>query len=188
MPPHLKKLINQARLENGTYEQIVTQLEKKLELNGLEAPDELQVNTVSQLPTHTHVDTPKSNGHHCKKNGTLEKSVSLVQKNSDNKLKLLKTTLETKTLAPRTLTHTATSTTTTTTTKTVSEQIQSHKPFTNPVSHVKKQSIPQTNAILEPMQPIDRLPGTEDRKKRKRSKKEPIKVTLLKLLKLQPKI
>ena len=40
MPPHLKKLINQAHLENGTYEQIVTHLERELELNSLEYPDE----------------------------------------------------------------------------------------------------------------------------------------------------
>ena len=40
MPPRLKKLINQAHLENGTYEQIVTHLQRELELNGLEAPDE----------------------------------------------------------------------------------------------------------------------------------------------------
>ena len=39
MPPHLKKSINQAHLENGTYEQIVSHLEKELELNGLEAPE-----------------------------------------------------------------------------------------------------------------------------------------------------
>ena len=35
MPPHLKKSINQAHLENGTYEQIVTHLERELELNSL---------------------------------------------------------------------------------------------------------------------------------------------------------
>ena len=46
MPPHLKKSINQAHLENGTYEQIVTPLEKELELNSLEYPDETQMNTV----------------------------------------------------------------------------------------------------------------------------------------------
>ena len=40
MPPHLKKSINQAHLENGTYEQIVTHLEKELELNSLEYRDE----------------------------------------------------------------------------------------------------------------------------------------------------
>ena len=32
MPPHLKKSIHQAHLENGTYEQIVTHLERELEL------------------------------------------------------------------------------------------------------------------------------------------------------------
>ena len=47
MPPHLKKSINQAHLENGTYEQIVTHLERELELNSLENPDETQMNTVT---------------------------------------------------------------------------------------------------------------------------------------------
>ena len=42
MPAHLKKSSNQAHLENGTYEQIVTHIEKELRLNGLEVPDELQ--------------------------------------------------------------------------------------------------------------------------------------------------
>ena len=46
MPPHLKKSINQAHLENGTCEQIVTHLERELELNSLEYPDETQMNTV----------------------------------------------------------------------------------------------------------------------------------------------
>ena len=39
MPPHLKKSINRAHLEIGTYEQIESHLERELELNGLEAPD-----------------------------------------------------------------------------------------------------------------------------------------------------
>ena len=47
MPPDLKKSINQAHLENGTYEQIVTHLERELELNGLEYPDEAQMNTLT---------------------------------------------------------------------------------------------------------------------------------------------
>ena len=47
MAPHLKKSINQAHFENGTYEQIVTHLERELELNNLELPDETQMNTVT---------------------------------------------------------------------------------------------------------------------------------------------
>ena len=46
MPPHLKKSINEAHLENGTYEQIVTHLERELEINSLEYHDETQMNTV----------------------------------------------------------------------------------------------------------------------------------------------
>ena len=37
-PPEVKKAINQAHLENGTYEQIVTHLEIELEPNVSEAP------------------------------------------------------------------------------------------------------------------------------------------------------
>ena len=80
MPPHLKKSKNQADLQNGTYEEIVTHLEGELELNGLEAPDELPLNKVSQQPTNTNADRPKPTCHHCKKTRTLQKSVSLVEK------------------------------------------------------------------------------------------------------------
>ena len=47
MPAHLKKSINQAHLENGSYEKIVTHLERELELNSLEYLDQTQMNTVT---------------------------------------------------------------------------------------------------------------------------------------------
>ena len=46
--PRLKKSINEARSEKATYEQIVSHLERELELNGLEAPDGMAINTVTQ--------------------------------------------------------------------------------------------------------------------------------------------
>ena len=46
-PPQLKKSINQAHLENGTYEKIVTHLERELGLNSLEYLDETQMNTLT---------------------------------------------------------------------------------------------------------------------------------------------
>ena len=53
MPPHMNKSMNQAHLENGTFGQIVTHLERELEVNGLEAPDEQQIKHCE--PTcHTH--------------------------------------------------------------------------------------------------------------------------------------
>ena len=66
---------------------------------------------------------------------------------------------------------------TTTTTETVTEPKESQELFTHPVRHVARQTIPQTNVIMEPMQQKHRLPGREDRKDKIRSKKEPIKMT-----------
>ena len=80
MPPHLKKSINQAHLENGTYEQIVTHLERELELNGLDAPDEQPINNVSQQPTNTNADRPKPTCHHCKKPGHYRNQCRLLKK------------------------------------------------------------------------------------------------------------
>ena len=63
MPPHLKKSINQAYLENGSYEQIVKHLEREMELNGLEA-DEPSVKTqmtVTKKGQKTDKPTKKQN-------------------------------------------------------------------------------------------------------------------------------
>ena len=80
MPPHLKKSINQTHLQNGRYEQIVTHLEQELELNGLEAPDELPINNVSQQPTNTNADRAKPTCHHCKKPGHYRNQCRLLKK------------------------------------------------------------------------------------------------------------
>ena len=80
MPPDLKKSINQAHLENGTYEQIVTHLERELELKGLEAPDEIQINTVSQQLTNANADRSKPTCHHCGKPGHYRNQCRLLKK------------------------------------------------------------------------------------------------------------
>ena len=69
MPPDLSKSINQAHLENGTYKQIVSHLEKELELNGLNAPDELSKNSVTQQATQHNSEKPRPTCHHCEKSG-----------------------------------------------------------------------------------------------------------------------
>ena len=79
-PPILTESINQAHLVNGTYEQIVTHLERELELNGLEAPDELPINNVSQQPTNTNADRLKPTCHHCKKPGHYRNQCRLLKK------------------------------------------------------------------------------------------------------------
>ena len=83
MPAHLKKSINQAHLENGTYEQIVTHLERELELNGLEAPDEMQLNTVMQQDTQHNSEKPKQTCHHCKKPGHYRNQCRQLKREKD---------------------------------------------------------------------------------------------------------
>ena len=57
LPPKLKRSVNMARLENATYEEIVTHLERELELNGLEEGDDIHVPTMSTAPTATRPGT-----------------------------------------------------------------------------------------------------------------------------------
>ena len=46
LPPKLKRSVNMARLENGTYDEIVAHLERELELNALEESEELPMATM----------------------------------------------------------------------------------------------------------------------------------------------
>ena len=50
LPPHLKRSLNLAYLENSTYEQIVAHLESELELSGLENDEELTIPTMTAVP------------------------------------------------------------------------------------------------------------------------------------------
>ena len=75
MPPHLKKSMNQAHLEIGTYEQIVTHLGRELQLNGLEAPDELQIKTVSHKTVNAKADRTKPTCHYCENQDIVKISV-----------------------------------------------------------------------------------------------------------------
>ena len=83
LPPHLKKSIYQAHLENGTYEQIVSHLERELELNGLEAPDEMPINTLTQQAPQQNSEKPKPTCHHCKKPGNYQNQCRQLKREKD---------------------------------------------------------------------------------------------------------
>ena len=50
VPPKLKRPVNIARLENATYDEIVTHLDRELELNGLEEGDNIPIPIMSTAP------------------------------------------------------------------------------------------------------------------------------------------
>ena len=72
LPPHLKRSVNLAYLENGTYDQIVAHLERKLELSGLENDGELTIPTMTAVPPNDNqqnTEQTKIVCHYCKKPG-----------------------------------------------------------------------------------------------------------------------
>ena len=80
LPPKLKRSVNMARLENATCEEIVTHLERELELKGLEEGDDIPVPTMSTAPTATRPGTglfssgidPSITCNYCKKPGHVK--------------------------------------------------------------------------------------------------------------------
>ena len=57
LPPQLKQSLNLAYLENGTYDQIVSHLEREIELSGLENDGELTLPTLTAVPQLTNNKT-----------------------------------------------------------------------------------------------------------------------------------
>ena len=72
LPPHLKRSLNLAYLENGTYDQIVAHLERELELSGLENDGELTIPTMTAVPpndSQQNTEQTKTVCLYCKKPG-----------------------------------------------------------------------------------------------------------------------
>ena len=72
LPPHLKRSLNLAYLENGTYDQLVAHLERELELSGLDNDGELTIPTMTAVPPNDNqqnTEQTKVVCHYCKKPG-----------------------------------------------------------------------------------------------------------------------
>ena len=72
LPPLLKRSLNLAYLENGTYDQIVAHLERELDLSGLENDGELTIPTMIAIPPNENqqnTEQTKIVCHYCKKPG-----------------------------------------------------------------------------------------------------------------------
>ena len=183
MPPHLKKSINQAHLENGTYEQIVSHLERELELNGLEAPDEMQLNTVMQQDAQQKSEKPKPTCHHCKKPGhyrtqcrQLKPEKEQVHNNTTIQI-VLKITKTTMVVPKQTLTPTRKHHSQTRQTIQIIKETENIDLSLNPVRHVAEQTTPQRDDTLEQTHRTDRLPVIDGRKDKTKPNREILEIT-----------
>ena len=94
LPPKLKRLVNMARLENGTYEDIVAHLERELELNALEESDELSIATMASSSSKSRnllsngIDTNKNNQcSYCKAEHHFWKNCPKLKKEKESEAK-----------------------------------------------------------------------------------------------------
>ena len=90
LPPKLKRSVNMARLENGTYEEIVAHLERELELNALEESDDLPIATMTSASTSNNnllsngINTNKdAQCSYCKATGHFYKSCPKLKKKKE---------------------------------------------------------------------------------------------------------
>ena len=90
LPPKLKQSVNMARLENGTYEEIVAHLERELELNALEESDDLPLTTMASASTSNNnllsngINTnKKAQCSYCKATGHFYKSCPKLKKKKE---------------------------------------------------------------------------------------------------------
>ena len=167
--PHLVKSKNKAQLENGFYEKIVSRLERGLEFNGLEATDELQTNTVTQYTTKPYPEIPMPKFDHCKNPSFYRTQCSQLRrgknetesnKKSAGKNRETSKSGQTNCNPNKNIPIKATSKTQTTK-MTENKELSTH--LAGPAA---KLTAPQLNAILEPMNQIGLLLGTENRRDR----------------------
>ena len=90
LPPKLKRSVNMARLENGTYEEIVPHLERELQLNALEESDDLPMATMASASTSKNnllsngINTNKdAQCFYCKATGHFYKSCPKLKKKKE---------------------------------------------------------------------------------------------------------
>ena len=148
LPPYVKKSKNQAHSEKGSIEEIVTHLENDIELNGLEAPGELPINTVSQHATNTNTDRPKPTRHYFEKPGHYRNQCHQLKRQNELAGGIPNSSAKGSSGTSNSLSNNDSNNKNN---KTKTEQKKGQKLFTQPKRHAEKHSSSLKNYTLEPM-------------------------------------
>ena len=90
LPPHLKRSLNLAYLENGSYHQIVAHLERELELSGLKKDEELTIPTMTGVAPNDNQQNTEHNKnvcHYCTEPGHATRNCRKRMKNQHEQRK-----------------------------------------------------------------------------------------------------
>ena len=93
LPSKLKRSVNMTRLENASYEEIVTLLERESEIKQLEGGDDIPVPTMSTAPTATRPGTgllssgidPNVTCNYCNKPGHVKDDCRKLQRKEEQR-------------------------------------------------------------------------------------------------------
>ena len=187
----LKNSINQAHLQNGTYKQIVSHLERELELNGSEAPDDMQIITVTQQASQENSENPKSTCHHCKKAGHYRNQCRQLKREKDQIRNITNSAENNNNNNGSAQTNSNSTSKVFKNTNANNVNVRETEDLdlcTHPVRPLMQLTTPQTSVNLEQTQRTDRLPGMKGRKDKTKSNREMPKATQMGMSKLQPKL
>ena len=166
----------------------MSHLERELELNGLEAPDELPINTVTQQAPQQNSEKPKPTCHPCKKPGHCQNQCRQLKREKD---KTRNNTNSANNNNGSAQTNSNPNNKISNDTKRTIQVIKETEDLDlsfHPVRPLVELTTPQRNATLEQTQQTDRLPGIDDRKDKTKSNREMLKATQMEMRKLQPKL
>ena len=169
------------------HEQIVSHLERELEINGLEAPDEIQLKTVMQQDTQQNSEKPKPTCHHCKKPGHYRNQCRQLKREKDQVHNITDSAANNKNNNGSAQTnsnpnHKAPAETRRTIQ--IFKETEDLDLSFHPVRRVAEQTTPQRDATLEQTQRADRLPGIDGRKDKTKPNREILKITRMGMSKL----
>ena len=156
----------------------------------MEAPDERQINTVTQQATQENSEKPKPTCHHCIKPNhyrnqcrQFKREKKQARNNANNADKTnYKSSGQTKSNSNNKITNN------TNANNSYNQKDRRPRSDYHPVTPVVKGTIPPRNVTLERRLRTDRRPGTDDRNDKTKPNRDTPKASQMGMFKLQPKL